>query len=282
MDRGILLLLAASGIWSTTPIFAKVAYAQGMSPMWLIELRLLIVFLLFLMLRGNRLGEVKSNLGNLALLGVFGLAANYFFYHLGLAYTTASAAQLLESLAPVFVLLLVYAMREEDIGRIKAAGVFITALGSMIILYSHYPFSHLVLGDAMELLAALTWGYFIVQGSRVMHSVTPLSSLTFLFGFSSLLFLPLSLSTPLNMSPNALLIAGTMGFLHTFLAYLLYFQGIKQTNPTSAGVIFALSPVMTMILEGRILGSTSAPIFYLGGAVAIAGVITVITQRKSG
>jgi drug/metabolite transporter (DMT)-like permease len=71
-----------------------------------------------------------------------------------------------------------------------------------------------------------------------------------------------------------------MGFFHTFPAYILYFEGIKQTNPSSAGVVFALSPIITILLEGRLLGLLSAPIFYMGGALIISGAITVITQRR--
>lgn len=280
MDRGLLLLLAASIIWSTTPILAKMAYSQGLSPLWLIEFRLLLGFLFLLLLRRDGLGDIKSNLRNLSLLAVFGLAANYFFYHQGLAYTTASAAQVLESVAPVFVLFLALAMKEEVISPKKAAGIFLTALGSMVIFYSHSPSPKLVFGDALELLAALTWGYFIVQGSRVLRSSSASASLTFLFGFSSLLLLPLSITTPLILTPKALGIALAMGFVHTFLAYLLYLEGIKRTNPTSAGVVFALSPILTVILEAEFLKVKATLPFYLGAVIAIAGIIIVIKQRK--
>jgi drug/metabolite transporter (DMT)-like permease len=256
------------------------AYSQGLPPSWLIELRLLIGFFFLLLLRRDGLGNVKTNLRNLSLLTVFGLSANYFFYHQGLTYTTASAAQVLESVAPVLVLFLALAMKEEGINPKKASGVFLTALGSLVIFYSHSPSPKLVFGDALELLAALTWGYFIVQGSRVLRSSTASASLTFLFGFSSLLFLPLSLATPLTLTPNALGIAIAMGFIHTFLAYLLYLEGIKRTNPTSAGVVFALSPILTVILESRVLGVEAAMPFYLGAAIAIAGIITVIKQQQ--
>jgi DME family drug/metabolite transporter len=281
MALGLFLLLSASVIWSTTPLLAKVAYSHGLSPFWLIEFRLLLGFFFLLLLKRENLSSIKSNLRNLALLALFGLAANYFFYHLGLAYTTASAAQVLESVAPLFVLFLALAMREEVINPKKAAGVFLTALGSGVIFYSHSPSPRLVFGDALELLAALTWGYFIVQGSRVLRSTTARASLTFLFGFSSLLFLLLSVATPLTLTPSALGIALLMGFLHTFLAYLLYFEGIKKTNPTSAGVIFALSPILTVILEVKFLGAMATPLFYLGAAIAITGIVTVITQRKT-
>lgn len=279
MNQALPLLLTASVIWSTTPILAKMAYSQGLSPGWLIELRLILGFLFLLMLKREGLRGIK--LGNLTLFAVFGLAANYFFYHQGLAYTTASAAQVLESVAPLFVLLLALVMREEDITPKKVAGVALTALGSMMIFYVHSPFKELVLGDALELLAALTWGYFIVQGSRVMHSTSAWASLTFLFGLSFLLLLPMALATPLVLTPKALAIAIIMGFLHTFLAYLLYLEGIKRTNPTSAGVVFALSPIITILLEARLLGEAASLPFYLGAGIAIAGVIIVIKQRRN-
>jgi DME family drug/metabolite transporter len=281
MAYGILFLLSASLLFSTVPILAKIVYSEGLPPIWLIEFRLFFAFCFFsLLVKKGKLKEIKSNLKNLSMLAVFGLAANYFFYHQGLEYTTASSAQVLESLSPVFVLFIALALKEEIINSKKSFGIFLTALGSVVIFNSHIHLSRLIFGDILEIFAAITWGYFIVQSNRVMRVSTPNASLIFIFGFSALLFLPLALATPLTLTSKLFSIALMMGFLHTFIAYLLYFEGIKRTNPTSAAVTFALSPILTVILETKILGAISTPLFYLGISLAIIGIIIVIRQRK--
>ncbi len=279
MPRGLFFLAAASLIWSTTPIFSKLAYAEGLHPIWLVEIRLIVGFLLFLAMGKNPL-DAKADLRNVVLLALFGLSGNYLVYHLSIYFTTASSAQLLEGTAPVFVLLLAALMREESIALFKLLGVSMSAMGLLLIFASHAG-SGLVKGDLLGIAAALTWAYFIVQGKRTTKLIAAPTSLTFLFGFSFLVLLPLAYPTQTEFTPRALLIAAAMGAIHTFLAYGLYLEGIRISAPSLAGVVFSLNPIATVLLANVILGEVATPLFYVGAALAIIGVAIVATRAEN-
>ena len=276
MFMGLLCLILAALIWSTTPIFSKVVYSLGMHPISLIEIRFLFGALFLILWKRPEINEIRLNLRNLTYLSVFGLSANYFFYHVGVFYTSASAAQVLESMAPIFVVVFAFLMKEEKISLKKVTGVLICVFGSALIFYSHVGIKSNLLGDALEVLAALSWGFFTVQSSRTLRRTSPLNSLVFLFLFSFIVFIPFNFIFKLALNFKAFGIACLMSFLHTFLAYLLYFEGIKRTSPTLSGVIFSLSPIFTIALSIIFLRETAGVEFYIGSAIAILGILIVI------
>jgi DME family drug/metabolite transporter len=273
---GLLLLLIASLIWSTTPVFAKLVYQDGLHPLLLVEFRLLIGFLLLLAL-GNDPRRMKNSYRDLIKLSVFGLGANYLIYHFSVYYTTASAAQVLEGTAPVFVLVLALLMREETVNIHKAIGVSLALIGTILIFNSHHENTS-TLGDFLGLLAGLTWAYFTTQGKKTLKKLAPMESLVFLFGFSALLLLPFTLPLQLVLTHRVGLLVLFMGFLHTFAAYIFYFRGIKLTTPITAGVVFALNPLLTVYLSNLLLGESVGKIYYLGVLATIAGVLVVIVK----
>ncbi len=275
-STGLLSLLLASLIWSTTPVFSKLVYQEGLHPLLLVELRLLIGFLLLLAI-GKDPRSAKRSYKEMVKLAVFGLAANYLVYHLSVYYTTASSAQVLEGTAPAFVLVMAALMREEEVSRKKAAGVALTLLGTALIFYSHLQ-RIFILGDFLGLLAALTWAYFIVQGSRTLKTLEPAEALAFLFGFSALLLLPFALPLRVVLNARTFFIVAVMGLFNTFAAYILYFRGIKLTAPITAGVVFALNPLVTVYLSKILLGESASAMYYLGVAVTIVGVLAVILR----
>lgn len=278
-SRGLLLLLAASLIWSTTPIFSKLVYKEGLHPLLLVELRLLMGFLLLLAIgkdprsaRGKYIGLVK--------LALFGLAANYLVYHLSVYYTSASSAQVLEGTAPAFVLIFALLTREEAVDFRKAAGVALTLMGTLLIFYAHLQ-RIFVAGDLLGVLAALTWAYFIVQGSRTLKKIEPAEALAFLFGLSALLLLPFMLPFRPVLNAKIIFIVVAMGLFHTFAAYMLYFKGIKLTTPITAGLVFALNPLITVYLSKLLLGETAGTAYYLGVLITIAGILSVVVWGRS-
>ena len=267
----MLPLILAALIWGTTPIAAKLAYAQGTSPLMLVEVRLATGALLFaLYLRSFRVSRLVSR--ELLTLAVFGLAANFLTYHLAVRYTSAAAAQVLESTSVAFAALLAFLLREEMPGRRRLLAVMASLAGSALIFYSHAGIS--LLGDALALLAALTWALFTVLASRLLAQQREEEVLLSAFGIAALALLPFA-SVSAAISLSGAVIALAMGVVHTFLAYLLYFRGIAEAKPIAATIAFALSPVVAIALSALVLREALSSAFFAGAALILAGIALV-------
>jgi drug/metabolite transporter (DMT)-like permease len=281
--KGILYLLLASVIWSTTPIFAKVAYSAGTGPVELVEVRLFLGLIFMVGFYRGRIevGCIRANLKPLFILALFGMAANYVLYHQGIYYTSASAAQVLESTAPFFIMVLALLMKEEELDTPKVLGSLLVVAGALVIFYYHLDAPGNLLGDGLEILAALTWGFFVVMSARTLRTLDSVTSLVAVFGISFFLILPLALFGSVELSLSGSLVGVSMGFVHTFLAYYLYFEGIRLTrSPILSGVIFSLSPILTIFWEALFLGISAGAGFYLGALVLLIGVMVVAIRPR--
>ncbi|NOZ59624.1 MAG: DMT family transporter [Euryarchaeota archaeon] len=266
----MLYLILAALIWGTTPIAAKLAYAQGTSPLALVELRLATGALLFaLYLRGF---NAKLLSRELLVLALFGLAANFLFYHLAVKHTSAAAAQVLESTSVAFAALLAALLREEVLSQRKLFAVALSLAGSGLIFYSHAGVS--LLGDALAILAALTWALFTVLASRTLRARSEEEVLLLTFTIAALALLPFA-SVSAQVSVKGAVIAVLMGVVHTFLAYLLYLRGIAEAKAVAATIAFALSPVVAIALSALLLREALSAAFYAGAALIIAGIALV-------
>ncbi len=273
-------LFLAALIWSTTPILAKIAYSSGINTATLVEIRLLTGALLFYLLLRKRVKYFirKVNFIDIFKLSALGLAANFYFYHLGLKYTSASSAQVLESTSPAFVLLLTPFMKVEKADSRKILGVALSLLGTSIIFYTHSG-TLKFRGDVLEIFAAISWAFFTVQAGRVLLKIRPEESLFLLFSFSFFLLLPSAVLHGVSLTPVAFTLALIMGFLHTFLAYLLYFRGIARAKPITASLVFTLSPLLTIIFSRAFLGEQPGYIFYAGAFLVLSGIVVALKRE---
>ncbi len=272
MLLGIALLLASCIIWSSTPIFAKISYAY-IPPEILAELRLIFASFLFSIIRMPVFSK------EIFYLSAFGLSANYFFYHLGILYTTTPAAQSIESLAPIFVLIFAIIMKAEKINILKITAVLLSFFGSLLIFFSHFG-KEFIIGDILEIFAAITWGYFIVKSSKILRKHDVFTVLSSVFFMSSIIFMPFAVLFPKNsditISIASVSIIAIMGFLHTFLAYLIYYKGIKRTSPIIAGIVFSFSPIITFLLSEAFLEEYSTKSFVAGVLFISAALFIVV------
>jgi drug/metabolite transporter (DMT)-like permease len=64
------------------------------------------------------------------------------------------------------------------------------------------------------------------------------------------------------------------------VAVILFYEGIKTTNPVYAGLVTTLEPAVSLILSRTILGEQLKPIQYVGASIIIAvAIVTLIRQR---
>jgi drug/metabolite transporter (DMT)-like permease len=163
--------------------------------------------------------------------------------YIGLQYTTAVNALLLQSVMPVVILLWVLALYGERPGRFQTIGVAVSLLGVMVIagrgsLAALAGLSFNV-GDVWVLGAVVLYALYAVLLRR-RPRVHPLSLLVVLMGVGSLLLLPFyAWESHAGASirggwPSYAAIA-YMAVLPSFVANLFFNRGVELIGAAQAG-----------------------------------------------
>jgi len=283
-----LTLAAVTMIWGGTFVAGRFL-ADSLTPLFAASLRFLLAsmaLLLFLLLA--RVPLVKPSFKQwlqLALLGFFGI----FFYNLcffyGLHYINASRASLIVALNPAVIALASWLVFKERLSRVKIAGIAICIAGASLVIVSRNPQllagnADAWIGDLLIFGCVLAWGVYSLCSKDLNQSLGPVQTVTYsiLLGTAMLWMTSavrgeLSSDVLLSLGPQQWLSLMYLGVLGSALAYIGYYDGIRQIGATRSGVFIALNPLTAVILGALLLDEQLTLAMCLGGGLILAGIV---------
>jgi drug/metabolite transporter (DMT)-like permease len=291
--RAYLALTLVAALWGSYPAFAKVALLD-FPPFLLVSLRstLAAAFLMALLLRRGShpwRGLGWSSVGQFAFLGFAGLFISTGGTYLGIAFTTASSAVILQAATPVMVALGARVYLGERLRATQWAGVGCSTLGVLLVITrgSWRAIAHLDLrpGDFILLVAQIGWSTYTIYGKRVLAEHEPMLATTAAYVTGSLMLWPTAfIMAPLFPSPRlgslaAWAVVGYQAFLGA-IAHVWWYEGVKAVGPSRSAVFLNLQPIVGILLAWMMLGERVTTAAMIGAVLVLAGV--GMTTRPSG
>jgi drug/metabolite transporter (DMT)-like permease len=276
----MLVLLSALGFGSA-PLFAKLAYAGGVSTSLLLALRfLLAVMVLATAVWIKRIPLPRGRaLAGFVLMGAL-YTAQAQSYFTALLYASSGLVALLLYVYPVLVTLLALLLGWEKLNRrtlillaVAMAGIAITLGGKL----EGQP-----LGIGLGLLAAAVYAVYILIGGRLTQGVDPLAATLVILATCALGngILAVAGGVELPHSATAWLAIGAIALFSTVIAVTFFLVGIKHIGAAQASIISTLEPVITLFLGVTLLGESISASQLFGGALVLTAVI-LLAQRPA-
>ncbi len=248
-----------------------------------------------LLVCGPALGSLKRDWGTigqhwpiLLLLAGTGVAAFNTLVYMGLQHTVAINAFLMQTLMPVFIVILSFALFRERINRGQAGGVILCLLGAITIIVQGdlRVMQNLSLnpGDLLVLLAVISYaGYTVLLRKR--PAIHPLSFLAVTFVTGTLMLLPLYLWESLMVRPIqwngvTLLSVGYVGIFPSIISYLCYNRGVEHIGANRAGLFLYLMPVFGSAMAVFFLGESFRWFHWAGIVLIASGIVTTLRGGK--
>lgn len=268
-----LVLLSAIG-FSSIAIFAKLAYAAGISPTMLLALRfgLAVVLLAPLVwLRGLRLPRGRS-LAGFALMGAL-YTAQAQSYFTALMYASSGLVGLLLYVYPVLVTVLAVAFGWEKLDRRTLILLVVAITGMAITLGGNLQGQPL--GIMLGLLAAGVYAVYIVIGGRLTANTDPLAATLVIMAAAALANGAFAVigGTALPHTVEAWLAIGAIALFSTVIAIAAFLIGIKYIGAAQASIISTLEPVITLCLGVAVLGESVSGGQLIGGTLVLGAVV---------
>ncbi len=236
----------------------------------------------FLRLKGH--GELWPKMTGMHALTVGGFCVNFAFFHIGLGYTTASSAMLIENSAPLFLLVILFFVKREEVRLLDVVAIVVAVAGVYVTVRHHFDVGGAALiGDVEELIAAVAWAVFIFGSSALTRaSSSPLERLALLFQImliASLAFTPALFFYEIDMTWIDFLWLLGMGVFSTAMAYALWYQAMAEVSALTASLYFALTVVFTLLNEYLFLSEPFTLDMIVGAIMIVAAVL--LTKFKT-
>jgi drug/metabolite transporter (DMT)-like permease len=284
----ILLVNAATFSWATNIVLGR-WLRDDVGPLTISAARYVVASLLFWFLlrrrpeADRRVGQDRWWLLGMALTGVVFFGPTIY---LGLRYTTAVNATLMNGVAPLTTGLLSVLLIGEAMSRRQMVAAFIGLAGLIILItggsLAFFYEIHSSVGDLIVLGGMTLWGLYSVLGRQAMRGRSALSA-TALSAFMGLPILVLAAAWemqyfPLNARPEVLAALVYIGIAPTVIGILSWNIGVRRLGPTGAMVFFNTLPLYGALLGVLFLGETLGWPHLIGGGLIIGGGIWGATR----
>lgn len=282
---GTALVALAAFFWGLSGGIAAVLMADGWSAYVVAFYRgaigLVLVFAwLLIQRRDSGLGDPRFWFWS-ALAGL-GVAGNFTFYFLSIAESSVAVAATLMYTAPVFVYLVSFVLRLEQVtaGKLAAIGLVMAGVVLLTQVYQLDAGAVSVVGVTAGLLSAVSYAVFIFGFGNAGRRGSPQAALTIALG---VLVLVLFVPSDVGRLENALVSDAwplflALGVFGAGISFMLYIVGLKTTTPTLASIVAMVEPV-TAALFGVIALGESLAIPQLLGVALILVTVTVLSAR---
>lgn len=287
-----LLLAAANLLWSGNWVTGR-ALRDAFDPIalnfWRWALAALILAPFALRGLAAQRSVIQRDIGILLLLAFTGVALFQSLVYLGLRSTTAINAVLLNSSAPLFMLLCSWALERERPTLRQLAGMLISLAGILVIL-SRGELANLLqlelhAGDVWILLAMPVWGLYSVLLKR---RPAQLSGPGFLFVIAfagTVMLAPAYALQALQAPPRWPAPLEALGVLYIALAasvfaFAFWNRGVAVVGANAAGFTLHLLPAFGTVLAILFLGEAFAAFHAAGIATIVLGVLLATSRAR--
>ena len=278
-------LLTVALFWGATWVAGRIAVGE-VSPLAVASWRFLLAAMVLGALLIRKEGWPRWSRHDL--LGIFGLGVSgIFLYNLcflyGLQHIEAGRGALVVALTPVAIAVADVLFFGAAMTLRRAVGIAIALAGCLLVV-TRGKFELLLggvgVGELLILGCVVLWTAYTFIGRSVGQRLSPLSA-TFGASLAGWLMLTLaalidgSLFAASNLTADGALSIAFLGILGTAVAFTWYAEAVGELGATRTGMFINLVPLFAVLLGALILHERLTAATLFGGALIVAGVVTL-------
>ena len=288
------LLLFSALSWAGSSVAGRAA-SSNIPPFSLSWIRWACVFLCFLAIGWRETWQqrrlIARHLPLLAVFGLFGVVGFTVPYYVGLQFTPAVNATLMNSSGTIWIVVVTFLMTGETVTRRQAVGVLLGLVGTLVIVLradlarlAGFTFN---IGDILVLVAFFSWAVYTAILRWKPREIGEIPFLVAITAMAVLMMMPLYVADLLRgmsfaPTPDNIGIIAYSVIFPSFLSYICWNRAVPVVGPHVSGMAQYMIPVFGVGLSVLILGE-SVEAFHLWGIAAIfTGVWLVTAGRRAG
>ena len=302
--RGSLVAVVVSAAaFGTLAVLTPLAYGAGAEPLPLLAWRFLMAAALLgglVALRNpSDLLVPRGDVGRYAILALCGYGAASICFFFALKFADASVVAVLLYAYPALVTVAGWLFFGERATLLRGFAVAVTFVGcALVVGVLGGPVEVSVPGVLLGLGAAVGYTLFNLLSSRWLPGRSQLVMMAYTFAIASLgaatagvawgffglrgsagmsladrLAASIASLSPAAWEPRVWVLLVVIVIVPTFVAVVLYLQGIRGLGPSQAAVISTMEPLFTIALAAAVLGERLVPVQVFGAVLVLGGVV---------
>lgn len=219
---------------------------------------------------------------------LFALVFNQGVFIFGLSLTSPIDASIVTTTLPIVTMIVAALYLKEPVTNKKVLGIFVGALGALILILSSRSAGSSggsIVGDLLCLTAQISFSVYLTVFKGLSQKYSPITMNKWMFVYASICYIPFSYRDVSaiewsGISTAALLQVGYVVVGGSFLAYIFIMSAQRLLRPTVVSMYNYMQPIVASI-AAILMG---IGMFNLEKGIAIALVflgVYIVTQSKS-
>jgi len=283
--RAYALIALAAVLWALIGLFSRAVLDEGLTPLEIAFWRATLAgaaFALHAAIVGRLRVRRAADLASLAAFALVGVTLFYAALVLAIDTGGISLAFVLLYTAPAFVTLLAWPLLGEPLTRAKVGLVALATLGVVLVAGA---------GGSAEGVrvtpTSLGWGLasgaayasYYLFGKWVLARYAPVTIFALVLPIGALGLLPFVEFAAKSATVWVLLVA--LSLVSTYLAYLVYYTGLRSVEASRAVLVATIEPVVAASLAAAVFGERLGLLGVTGAALILVAAL-LASLRRSG
>lgn len=282
-------------IWGAGFVFTKFAL-ESFSPVFVVFTRFGIGLLLLgitVFQRKEFKFPPRKELLYLMLTGFLGVTFHQWLQATGLLTASATTTAWIVSTIPMITFIFGVIFLKENGTALNLLGIIIASGGIIWVVSQGHPkemfsSSFTGTGDFLIVISAFNWAVFSILSRKGLRKHPPALMMLYVMFFGWLFsgfwllqdgqILRAGVIAPQTIGVLSLL---ELGLLGSGIAYIFWYDALKELPAYKLSVFIYIEPIVTMILAAVLINETITPATMIGGAITIAGIIMVNQKKRS-
>lgn len=280
--------VVAGALFGTAAIFIRILSGVSVFSVafWrLVIASLILVVVILVWNRGFNWGFFRKASLRVAVLGVL-LGVHFILFVSAVFDTSILNATVLVNTTPIwsmFVSTLVFKLKPN---RNAIFGILLSFFGVFIITLASAPsleWSLKLQGNLEATLAAVVEAFYLSYGREIRQkgSILPLMLIIYIFSGLTVLVVGVTAKASFAFPSELVLILALLGLglLPTAMAHSFYFSSLSHLKSFETAAMALLEPVGATLLGILAFSEVPGPIFVLGAAFVLAGIVFVAMKE---
>jgi drug/metabolite transporter (DMT)-like permease len=298
--RAEFILISATIGFALGGIAAKVLREANMDAFRLTQIRsslaALILMTIILLRNKSQLRATKSEIKDLVIFGIIGIAAVTSFYVFAIKYLYVSVTLIIEFTAPIWIVLYLRFIKKKSVPATMWWGIAFAFSGLLLISQIWSGSSLHPLGVFVAFLDALALALYFIFADRLSQTRTSLSLITWGMSVAAIFWAVILpwWNFPFEFLTNTYSLQGELSnytapgwvlvlwivVVGTVIPYRLTVTAIRKLSASTSSVIGMIEPIFAGVIAWWLLNEAFTTIQLLGCAVVLIGIYLADKARN--
>ena len=230
--------------------------------------------------------DIRRHIGPLTLLGGI-MIVSATLLMIGLNFTTAINASIINAIQPVSTVLLAMLILHDRLRLSQSCGVALGFIGVIAMIARMDPVALVRVqfnaGDILILLGSIGYSLYAINLRKIPNTLSPSAALFMIIVTGCVIVLPFYvietiLYKPVPISANAIYAIVALSLVSTVFGTLMWNQGNQLIGPSRAGMFINLIPVFAAIMAIIFLGERLHQYQVICAALICGGIFLVLRR----